>query len=104
MPFSYIALVPQWDFLDFLAEEDLGAPMDVFWFGVPRRPTDTDDFFGVVGRGNLMALLPRGEYWQIAYVIPKGSAQRVRELRSIRRACSAWARGREHVMIPTRAK
>lgn len=141
-PFPYVALVPQWDFLDFLADEarrypqfelrmqaevsavvrdetgvtgvvartprgtlhvhadvvvgcdgrhstlrarsglpacDLGAPMDVLWFRVPRSEGDPTETFGVTGRGSFMALLQRGDYWQVAYVIPKGSAAKLRE-------------------------
>jgi 2-polyprenyl-6-methoxyphenol hydroxylase-like FAD-dependent oxidoreductase len=140
-PFPYIALVPQWDFLDFLADEarryptfelfmnaeattllyegnhvtgvvartpqgqlrvradvvvgcdgrhstvraqsgletlDLGAPMDVLWFRLPRASTDTHEFFGIIGRGHFIALLQRGEYWQMAYVIQKGAAEKMR--------------------------
>ena len=136
-PFAYLSLVPQWDFLDFLADEarrfpsfelqtecevialtrandkvtgvvakskrgtlrvqadfvvgcdgrsssvrqqsglpthDLGAPMDVLWFRLPRVSSDTDESFGVLGKGHFCALLQRGDYWQIAYVIPKGSS------------------------------
>jgi 2-polyprenyl-6-methoxyphenol hydroxylase-like FAD-dependent oxidoreductase len=140
-PFPYIALVPQWDFLDFLADEarkypnfelrmqtevagliyqgervvglnaistegslrvnadvvvgcdgrhstvraesglkseDLGAPMDVLWFRLPRVKSDTTESFGIIGRGHFLALLQRGDYWQIAYVIPKGSSTSLR--------------------------
>jgi 2-polyprenyl-6-methoxyphenol hydroxylase-like FAD-dependent oxidoreductase len=140
-PFPYISLVPQWDFLDFLADEarkypnfelrmqtevagliyqgervvglnaistegslrvnadvvvgcdgrhstvraesglkseDLGAPMDVLWFRLPRVKSDTTESFGIIGRGHFLALLQRGDYWQIAYVIPKGSSTSLR--------------------------
>jgi 2-polyprenyl-6-methoxyphenol hydroxylase-like FAD-dependent oxidoreductase len=140
-PFAYLSLVPQWDFLDFLADEarrfpsfelltesevtaltrsdgrvtgvvaktkqgtlrvqadfvvgcdgrkstvrqqsglpthDLGAPMDVLWFRLPRTSGDTDESFGAIGKGQFCALLQRGEYWQIAYVIAKGSSAQLR--------------------------
>jgi 2-polyprenyl-6-methoxyphenol hydroxylase-like FAD-dependent oxidoreductase len=135
-PFDYMALVPQWDFLDLLAsagrqypqfdlrmrheatglvEEngrvagvrvrspegeselraglvvacdgrhstvraaaglravDYGAPMDALWFRVPRKESDPEDTFGIVSAGRLMVLLNRTDYWQAAYVVPKGS-------------------------------
>lgn len=141
-PFNYLAFVPQWDFLDMLADEcgqyhnftllmehevtdlivdnnrvkgvkaahptgvlsvyanlvvgcdgrdsvvrrctglkviDLGAPMDALWFKLPRTPDDLDDTFAILGAGNMMVLLNRNEYWQVAYVVPKGSDSSLRE-------------------------
>lgn len=141
-PFAYVALVPQWDFLDFIASEgrrryahfdlrmqheavgliedggriggvrvkspageleiradvvvacdgrrstlrdaaglkatDYGAPMDVMWFRLPREPSDPEDTFGSFSQGHMMVLLNRGDYWQTAYVVPKGSDQALR--------------------------
>ncbi|MGC1236151.1 MAG: FAD-dependent oxidoreductase [Xanthobacteraceae bacterium] len=137
---KYIALMPQWDFLNFLAEhgrrykqfdlrmraeatdliesgdrivgvrvrtpdgeltihadlvvgcdgrhstirkkaglqtDDYGAPMDVLWFRVTRRDTDGADVFGHIAAGALLVMLDRGDYWQCAYVIPKGGIDRV---------------------------
>ncbi len=142
-PFPYLSLVPQWDFLNLLAEEgrkryphfdlrmrheaigliedagrvtgvrfsapggcdavhadvvvacdgrhstlrqsaglkaiDFDAPMDVLWFRLPRRDADSEDTFGILGNNHLMVMLNRTDYWQIAYVVPKGSARRLRE-------------------------
>ncbi|HET8919870.1 MAG TPA: FAD-dependent oxidoreductase [Xanthobacteraceae bacterium] len=137
---KYIALMPQWDFLNFLAEhgrryrqfdlrmraeatdliesgdrivgvrvntpdgeltvhadlvvgcdgrhstvrekaglqtDDYGAPMDVLWFRITRRDTDGTDVFGHIEAGALLVMLDRGDYWQCAYVIPKGGIDRV---------------------------
>ena len=131
----FIALMPQWDFLDFLAEqarrypgfhlkmrarvtdlimehgrvlglhaetpegpleiradlvvgadgrhsdvrmraglkvEDFGAPMDVIWFRLSKRPSDGEQTLGRIQTGVVFVTLDRGEYWQCAYVIPKG--------------------------------
>ena len=142
-PFPYMALVPQWDFLDLLASEaqrhdnfqlclrheatellqdpagrvcgvvartpdgpvrfnadlvvgcdgrhsllrtaaglqpqNLGAPMDVLWFRLPRLPTDPDGTYGVPGYGNFFVLLNRNEYWQIACIIAKGEGEHWRQ-------------------------
>ncbi|MER1968479.1 FAD-dependent oxidoreductase [Castellaniella sp. GW247-6E4] len=135
-PFDYLALVPQWDFLNLLADagrryeafdlrmrhkatgliqaggrvagvhvesptgayelradlvvacdgrrstirdaaglkaKDYGAPMDVLWFRVPRSASDPQGTFGIVNGGHLMVLLNRNDYWQTAFVVPKGS-------------------------------
>jgi 2-polyprenyl-6-methoxyphenol hydroxylase-like FAD-dependent oxidoreductase len=128
----YIALMPQWDFLDFLAEKasaypeftlirnaevtdlvfdgdrvvgvrtpelevhsDLvigadgrrsavraaaglqvgsaNSPIDVLWFRLNWRPGDPQELVGVVRKGLMMAMIYRGDYWQIAYVMPKGA-------------------------------
>lgn len=137
----YIAFMPQWDFLDFLADEarqlpgftllqqaevqdllhsgdrvsgvsarapdgplavhaaltvgadgrhstvreraalprkDIGAPMDVMWFRVPRDPSSFDHAFTHVRAGRILITLDRGDYWQCAYVIAKGSDAAVR--------------------------
>ena len=57
---------------------DLGAPIDVFWFRVPKPATPENDTTGVFASGRIMALIDRGDYWQCAYVFPKGSADAVR--------------------------
>ncbi len=140
-PFDYLSLVPQWDFLDLLADEgrhyphfdlrmcheaigliekdgcmagvrvrspegemsvhadlmvacdgrhstlrdaadmtrrDYGAPMDVLWFRLPRKDSDPEDTFAIVDSGHMMVLLNRTDYWQAAYVVPKGSDERLR--------------------------
>ncbi len=138
---KYIALMPQWDFLDFLAAKAaeypgftllrstavdglfrergrvvgvtaegpdgraevrahltvacdgrhsdvrrllgkrsraFGAPMDVLWFRLPREATDPEGLAFIVGAGVALVLIDRGDYFQIAYVIPKGGYEAVR--------------------------
>jgi 2-polyprenyl-6-methoxyphenol hydroxylase-like FAD-dependent oxidoreductase len=131
----YIALMPQWDFLDFLAEKasayseftlirnaevkDLifdgdrvigvrtpelevraelvvaadgrtsavraaagleiaraHSPMDVLWFRLKWRPGDPQELFAVIRKGFVMAMIYRGDYWQVAYPVPKGTNPR----------------------------
>ncbi|MGH3715644.1 MAG: FAD-dependent oxidoreductase, partial [Micromonosporaceae bacterium] len=138
-PYNYLAFLPQWDFLDFLADEaaayphftllrstevsgliddgvvrgvraegpdgavevhapltvacdgrgsdvrrllgatphEFGAPMDVLWFRLPRRESDGDGLLMRIGSGQLMLTIDRGDYWQVAYVIPKGGYDKV---------------------------
>jgi 2-polyprenyl-6-methoxyphenol hydroxylase-like FAD-dependent oxidoreductase len=61
-----------------LAVEDLGAPMDVLWLRISRRSTDQYQALGRVEAGHVFVMLDRGDYWQCAFVIPKGSADAVR--------------------------
>jgi 2-polyprenyl-6-methoxyphenol hydroxylase-like FAD-dependent oxidoreductase len=58
--------------------DDYGAPMDVLWFRMSRQQSDTTDTFGHIEAGKLMVMLDRGDYWQCAYVIPKGGIERVK--------------------------
>jgi 2-polyprenyl-6-methoxyphenol hydroxylase-like FAD-dependent oxidoreductase len=57
---------------------EIGAPMDALWFRLSRRTIDTDDFLGRVDAGQILVVFNRGEYWQCAYVIAKGSADRLK--------------------------
>lgn len=140
-PFDYLTLVPQWDFLDMLADagrrypqfdlrmrheatslieengraagvrveasgrryelrvdlvvacdgrhstlreaaglraREYGAPMDVLWFRMPRSSDDPEDTFAIIDRGHMMVLLNRNDYWQTAYVVPKGGDKMLR--------------------------
>src|SRR3989440_2699034 len=138
---KFIALVPQWDFLDFLAERgkryptfkllleaevvdlleeegqvvgvkartpdgplevradltfgadgrssivrdraelkvnEFGAPMDVLWFRLSRRPDDGEQTLGRIVKGKMMVTLNRGDYWQCAYLIRKGEYEHIK--------------------------
>ncbi len=134
----FVALMPQWDFLDFLAEEarhyptfslrmqaeavdliiekgrvegvrlvdgeevrarltiaadgrssivrekaglpkkELGAPIDVLWFRLPKEKTPSNETGGTFGSGTLVVEIDRGDYWQCAYVVAKGAADEIR--------------------------
>ena len=132
---KFVALMPQWDFLDFLAEQgkryptfdlrmqaeateliveggrvvgvratgpegpldiradlivgadgrhsivreraglevvSLGAPIDVLWMRMSRRPDDPGQTGGFINYGHMLVTLNRGNYWQCAFVIRKG--------------------------------
>jgi 2-polyprenyl-6-methoxyphenol hydroxylase-like FAD-dependent oxidoreductase len=131
-PAPFVAMMPQWDFLDFLREEAkafprfhlrmeapvegfveeqgrvagvrlargeevrarlviaadgrtsiartmlplevLGAPMDVFWFRIPKPADEKGGLRGNVARSRLLVMIDRGDYWQCAFLIPKGAA------------------------------
>ncbi len=52
---------------------DLGAPMDVLWMRISRKPSDPAQSFGHVDAGRFLITLDRGDYWQCAFLIRKGS-------------------------------
>jgi len=54
------------------------VPFDVWWFRLPR---DADAEYSLVPRiepGRVLIMIPREGYFQIAYLIPKGSDERLR--------------------------
>jgi 2-polyprenyl-6-methoxyphenol hydroxylase-like FAD-dependent oxidoreductase len=138
-PAPFIAIMPQWDFLDFLRDEaavfpsfklemnaqaaqlpeengriagveladgrtirarrlviaadgrssivrtrklfpvlSLAAPIDVFWFKVPKANDGGEALRGIVAPGVLIALIDRGDYWQCAYVFSKGMGEKLK--------------------------
>jgi 2-polyprenyl-6-methoxyphenol hydroxylase-like FAD-dependent oxidoreductase len=153
----YIALMPQWDFLDFIAEKasaypeftlirnaeatdlifdgdrvvgvrtpelevraDLvvaadgrksavraaagleiataNSPIDVLWFRLKWRPGDPEELFGILRKGLFMAMIYRGDYWQIASIVPKGSHPRDGSLEAFKeRLVAVQPRLRDHV-------
>ncbi|HKC01738.1 MAG TPA: FAD-dependent oxidoreductase [Sphingomicrobium sp.] len=150
-PAPFIAMMPQWDFLDFLREEakafpgfhiemkapvadfieergrvsgvrladgrevrarltiaadgrasivrgtlpleDLGAPMDVFWFRVGKTAKSKGGLRGNVEAGRLLVMIDRNTYWQCAFLIPKGAAEafQARGIQAIRDEVAAAA-------------
>src|SRR5712691_4121572 len=57
---------------------DLGAPMDVLWMKLAQRAGDPKESLGRFEAGRILVLIDRGDYWQIAFVIPKGSFEDIR--------------------------
>ena len=49
-----------------------GAPIDVLWMRLSREPGDSNQTLGRIKAGKILVTLDRGDYWQCAYVIPKG--------------------------------
>jgi 2-polyprenyl-6-methoxyphenol hydroxylase-like FAD-dependent oxidoreductase len=143
---KFVALMPQWDFLDFLAEQgrqysgfdlrmgtdaadlivegapgaervvglrangpngpieiranlvigadgrhstirqraglpvtSFGAPIDVLWMRMSRKPSDPDQTGGYINYGRVFVMLNRNDYWQCAFVIRKGGYDVMRE-------------------------
>jgi 2-polyprenyl-6-methoxyphenol hydroxylase-like FAD-dependent oxidoreductase len=138
---KFLAIMPQWDFLDFIAEEakkyatfrlllqhevtdilldggrvvgvkaktsqgelevradlvvacdgrsstvreksgfevlSLGAPMDVLWMRISRKPDDPPDTMGRVNQGHILVMINRNDYWQCGFVVAKGSSDDIR--------------------------
>ena len=60
-----------------LKVDDIGAPIDVLWMRLTRRPSDGAEPLGRADAGIMFVMIDRGEYWQCAFVIPKDGHQKV---------------------------
>ena len=57
-------------------------PMDVLWFRLPKLPGEPEisgGAFGGIGRGRILVMLERTDYWQTGLVFPKGQYQKLHE-------------------------
>ncbi|MDM0058501.1 FAD-dependent oxidoreductase [Variovorax fucosicus] len=74
-----------------LTVRDIGAPIDVLWMRLPKRPGDPEGSGGYIDTGHFMATIDRNSYWQCAYVIAKGgiSAIQARGLDAFRAEIAA---------------
>jgi 2-polyprenyl-6-methoxyphenol hydroxylase-like FAD-dependent oxidoreductase len=76
---NFVAMMPQWHFLDFVAEEARRFPgFELVMFRIPKQRTPDNRTTGVFESGRIIALIDRGDYWQCAWVFPKGEAEQVR--------------------------
>ncbi|GEC02383.1 putative monooxygenase, FAD-binding protein [Streptomyces spinoverrucosus] len=79
------------------------CPMDAWWFRLPRREGDPHGLVGGVGDRFLSAMIDRGDYWQCAALIPKGSDARLRaggldQFREAYGTAVAWVADRMHTL------
>ena len=52
---------------------EFGAPIDVLWFRISRRPDDPPEVLGNANYGKFLILINRGDYFQAGMIIRKGS-------------------------------
>ncbi|HKF51266.1 MAG TPA: FAD-dependent oxidoreductase [Candidatus Acidoferrales bacterium] len=57
---------------------DIGAPMDALWMRLSRKEGDPPQTFGHADAGKMLVMLNREEYWQCAFVIPKGEFDEIK--------------------------
>jgi 2-polyprenyl-6-methoxyphenol hydroxylase-like FAD-dependent oxidoreductase len=55
-----------------------GVPIDVLWFRIGRTTNDPEQLFGNFNFGKALVMIPRGDYFQAAMIIPKGSFEEVK--------------------------
>jgi len=66
---------------------DFGAPIDVLWMRIAKKPDDPAQTLGYIRAGQGLVLLNRGDYWQGGYIIPKGALEAMKRegLESLRK-------------------
>jgi 2-polyprenyl-6-methoxyphenol hydroxylase-like FAD-dependent oxidoreductase len=57
---------------------EIGAPMDVLWFRAGKDENENERLFARLQSGKMLVTFDRGDYWQCAYVIPKGQYDSVK--------------------------
>jgi len=63
---------------DFVVDE-LGVPIDVLWFRISQEGIDKRESLGYMNKGHALIMLDRHDYWQCAYVIPKGEFDNIKK-------------------------
>lgn len=61
-----------------LPVKDMGAPIDVYWFRLPRSAALEAESLGRVSSDGLLVMINRGDYWQCALPFPKGADDMIR--------------------------
>jgi 2-polyprenyl-6-methoxyphenol hydroxylase-like FAD-dependent oxidoreductase len=56
----------------------LGSPIDVLWFRIDREADEPTELRGVIGRGGAAVAINRGDFWQVAFLVPKGTDEEIR--------------------------
>jgi len=59
--------------------EEFGVPIDVIWFRLPLKSTDPTEPIARLAAGRFLVMLYRGDYWQCAFVVPKGGFARIQQ-------------------------
>jgi len=80
--------------LSLLPVEQLGAPMDIFWFSLPKADNPGDKLRGAIDTGRMAVLIDRRTYWQCAFIIPKGAGEEIKA-RGVE-----WLRGQMQALFP----
>ncbi len=86
-----------------LKVRDIGAPFDVLWLRLPRVDSDPTEPVARFQGGDFFIMLNRGDYWQCAFVIPKGAfatmkAEGITGFRARLRTVAGFARDRAESM------
>src|SRR5438477_1725638 len=62
-----------------LAVQQFGVPIDVLWTRLSKRENDPAQSLGFFRQRRLLVLLDRGDYFQVGFVIPKGTFDEIKQ-------------------------
>ncbi len=62
-----------------LKSKSFGVPIDVLWMRIPRPPNPPENNLAYITQGLFMVLIERKDYYQTAYLIPKGEFKQIQE-------------------------
>jgi 2-polyprenyl-6-methoxyphenol hydroxylase-like FAD-dependent oxidoreductase len=58
---------------------DEGVPIDVLWLKIARQPSDPENALGYINYGRLIILINRNDYFQVGYLIAKGTFPQIQQ-------------------------
>ncbi|MEY2483599.1 MAG: hypothetical protein QOK24_2127 [Verrucomicrobiota bacterium] len=58
---------------------EFGVPIDVLWTRLSKREGDPKQSLGFFRGGKLLVLLDRGDYFQVGFIIPKGTLDNIKQ-------------------------
>jgi 2-polyprenyl-6-methoxyphenol hydroxylase-like FAD-dependent oxidoreductase len=58
---------------------DYGVPIDVLWFRLAGQPNDPENALGYVNYGRLIVLINRVDYFQVGYIVAKGTFPQIQQ-------------------------
>ncbi|MEY2493919.1 MAG: hypothetical protein QOJ45_411 [Verrucomicrobiota bacterium] len=58
---------------------EFGVPIDVLWTRLSKREGDPKQSLGFFRGGKLLVLLDRGDYFQVGFIIPKGTLDDIKQ-------------------------
>jgi 2-polyprenyl-6-methoxyphenol hydroxylase-like FAD-dependent oxidoreductase len=69
------------------------SPMDVLWMRLPKSANDPSQLLGSINDGHMLVMIDRADYWQCAYLIPKGGIEKLKSagIQELRRGLVAAA-------------
>ena len=62
-----------------LVPEEYGVPIDVLWFRLPAPAQNPPDTLAYIEAASMIVTIPRGDYYQVGLIIPKGGYDGLRQ-------------------------
>src|ERR1700761_4529532 len=59
--------------------QEEGVPIDVLWLKIARQSSDPENALGYINYGRLIILINRNDYFQVGYIIAKGTFPQIQQ-------------------------